>query len=204
VSAHGGLYAIRRSLYRTVPDPAVTDDFAISTTVIEQGYRLVFERAARATEFAVRETRREFRRRVRLMTRGLRGVWLRRRLLNPFQYGFYAVVLFSHKVARRLATVPLLVLAGASVYLAPTAPLYWGAALAQAVFYGVAILGFLLRRIAVGRLKPIYVPFYYCMANSASLVAVVQAARGQRIAFWQPQRQPAALTNAGGPNGGRA
>lgn len=202
VSAHGGLYAIRRSLYRTVSDPAVTDDFAISTAVIEQGYRLVFEGAARATEFAVRETRREFRRRVRLMTRGLRAVWLRRRLLNPFRYGFYAVVLFSHKVARRLATVPLAVLAGASAHLAPTGLLYWGAALAQAVFYGAAIVGFLLRRIAVGRLKPMYVPFYYCMANAASLVAVVQAVRGQRIALWQPQRQPAALTGAGGPSGG--
>ena len=189
VSAHGGLYAVRRSLYRPVLDPAVTDDFAISTTVIEQGYRLVFEGAARATEFAVPEARREFRRRVRLMTRGLRGVWLRRALLNPFRQGFYAVVLFSHKVARRLAPLPLLVLAVASAYLASTAPFYAAAALGQTAFYGLALLGFLLRRVAVGRLKPIYVPFYYCMANVASVIAVVQALRGQRIASWQPQRQ---------------
>jgi hypothetical protein len=92
-------------------------------------------------------------------------------------------------VARRLAPLPLLVLAVASAYLASTAPFYAAAALGQTAFYGLALLGFLLRRVAVGRLKPIYVPFYYCMANVASVIAVVQALRGQRIASWQPQRQ---------------
>src|SRR6185295_12979733 len=92
-------------------DGGVTDDFAISTAVIEEGYRLVFEPEARATEVAIPDAQREFSRRVRLMTRGLRGVILRRRLLNPLAHGFYSVVLFSHKVARRLAPVSLLLLA---------------------------------------------------------------------------------------------
>jgi cellulose synthase/poly-beta-1,6-N-acetylglucosamine synthase-like glycosyltransferase len=191
VSAHGGLYAVRRALYREVDDPAVTDDFAISTGVVEQGYRLVFEPDAHATEFAVPAADREFRRRIRLMTRGLRGVVLRRRLLNPFRYGFYAVVLFSHKVARRLAPVPLVVLAVASAWLAPTHPFYFAAAAGQALFYAAALAGFLLRRSRIGGLKPLYVPFYYCLANVASAVAIVQVLRGQRIALWQPQRQAA-------------
>jgi len=75
------------------------------------------------------------------------------------------------------------------VYLASTAPLYSIAAFAQAAFYALAVVGFLLRRAPAGRLKPVYVPFYYCMANAASAVAVVQAVRGQRIAVWQTQRQ---------------
>lgn len=188
VSAHGGLYALRRELYRPVPDPAVTDDFAISTGAVEQGFRLVFEAEARAMEFAVPEAQREFRRRVRLMTRGLRGVLLRRRLLNPFQYGFYAVVLFSHKVVRRLAPIPLLVLAASSVYLASSGPIYLAAAAGQALFYGMAVIGFILRRTRLGGRKAIYIPFYYCMANAASAVALVQFLLGQRIESWQPQR----------------
>ena len=188
VSAHGGLYALRRELYRVVPDSAVTDDFAISTAVVEQGYRLVFEPEARATEFAVPEAQREFRRRVRLMTRGLRGVLLRRRLLNPYRYGFYAVVLFSHKVVRRMAPVPLVVLAVSSAYLASSGPLFLAAAGGQALFYGVAALGCVLRRARVGGWKPLYIPFYYCMANAASAVALMQFALGKRIESWQPQR----------------
>lgn len=190
VSAHGGLYAIRRGLYLPVIDPAVTDDFAISTAVIEQGYRLVFEPQARAIEFAIPEARREFRRRVRLMTRGLRGVLLRRRLLNPARYGFYSLVLFSHKVVRRLAPLALAAIAAASAYLAPASPIYAALFAAQVAFYALAVAGFVLRRRRVGRLKAIYVPFFYCMANLASAVALIELMRGTRIALWQPQRHP--------------
>jgi cellulose synthase/poly-beta-1,6-N-acetylglucosamine synthase-like glycosyltransferase len=191
VSAHGGWYAIRRHLYLPVPDGAVTDDFAISTAVIEQGYRLVFEPEARATEFAVPEARREFRRRVRLMTRGLRGVVLRRRLLNPFRYGMYSGVLFSHKVVRRLAPLALITAMLSSIVLAPTSRFYAVMLAAQVLFYALAVAGYLLRRTAPGRSKPIYIPFFYCMANIASLLALVQLCRGTRIEHWQPQRHPA-------------
>jgi len=188
VSAHGGLYAIRRELFQSSPDPAVTDDFAISTAVIEQGYRLVFDRAARATEFAVADARHEFRRRVRLMTRGLRGVVMRRKLLNPFRYGFYAVVLFSHKIARRLAPIALVSLGATNAYLASHSSFYQIAAVAQGLFYGLAVVGYLLRRARVGGLKIVWVPFFYCMANVACAAALIQLFRGRRIELWQPQR----------------
>jgi hypothetical protein len=122
------------------------------------------------------------------MTRGLRGVLMRRSLLNPFRYGFYSVTLFSHKVARRLAPVALVLLALASAALWRQHSFYQTAAIAQALFYGVAIAGFLLRGAAVGALKVAYVPFYFCMANAACAVALVQVARGTRIERWQPQR----------------
>ena len=189
VSAHGGLYAVLRRLYMTVTDASVTDDFAISTAVIEQGYRLVFEPDARAVEHTTTEARREMQRRVRLMTRGLRAVCLRRRLLNPFRYGFYAVSLFSHKVLRRLAPIWLMVIALATAVLAGTGdPFFIAAGLAQVAFYGLAIAGGLLRRRRVGHLKPLCVPFYSCMANAASAMALWQFVRGRRISLWQPQR----------------
>ena len=189
VSAHGGLYAIRRVLFRPIPDGAVTDDFAISTAVVVQGYRLVFEPQALATEVAVPESQREFRRRVRLMTRGLRGVFLRRRLLNPLRFGFYSIVLASHKLARRLVPASLAILAVASLAAWPHGRIYQFAVLAQVVFYGMASVGYLLRRSRVGRIRLLYIPFYYCMANVACSVAWVHALRGRRIEVWQPQRQ---------------
>lgn len=189
VSAHGGLYAIRRVLFRPIPDGAVTDAFAISTAVVAKGYRLVFEPDALATEVAVPVSHREFRRRVRLMTRGLRGVFLRRSLLNPLQYGFYSVILASHKVGRRLVPVSLAVLGVASVAAWPHGPIYQLAVLAQTLFYAMAAVGYLLRRSPVGRIKLLYIPFYYCMANVACSIAWVHALRGRRIVVWQPQRQ---------------
>jgi cellulose synthase/poly-beta-1,6-N-acetylglucosamine synthase-like glycosyltransferase len=188
VSAHGGMYAIRRDLYRSVPDPAVTDDFAISTAVVEQGRRLVFESEARSYEVAVAKAGREFQRRIRLMTRGLRALLLRKRLLNPFRYGFYSVALFSHKVLRRFQAVGLLILFASSLALGPSGGLYSSAFVAQVAFYGAAGAGYLLRRTQLGHRTYLYVPFFYCMANAAALLAVAKLMLGERIALWEPQR----------------
>jgi cellulose synthase/poly-beta-1,6-N-acetylglucosamine synthase-like glycosyltransferase len=191
VSAHGGLYAIRRDLYRPLVETAVTDDFAISTGVIVQGRRLVFDAEALAYELAIPEANREFRRKVRLMTRAWRSVALRRALLNPFRHGFYSVVLFSHKVLRRLLPLVLLVLLACSLLLAREGGVYLAAAVGQLLFYALAAFGFLARRARLGMLRAIYVPFYYCLANAAALVALAQFVAGTRIALWEPQRHAA-------------
>ncbi len=196
VAADGAIYAIRRTLYCAPTTAAVTDDFALSTAVIEQGYRLVFEPEACAYEDALPAAEREFWRKVRLMTRGLRGVLLRKRLLNPWRYGFYALVLFSHKVLRRLVPVFLLLLFVTSllVSLLVSLPassggaLYSSAAVAQVLFYALAGAGYVLRRTRVGQKKYLALPFFYCLANAAALVALIQVIRGQHIALWQPQR----------------
>ncbi len=189
VSAHGAIYAVRRGLYRPPASAAVTDDFAISTAVIEQGYRLVFESEAIAYEEPVPAAKREFGRKVRIMNRGLRGVLLRKRLLNPFRYGFYSLVLFSHKVLRRVVPFFLLALLAVSWVISAQHEFYFYAAAAQAFFYIMAGLGYMLRRHRLGRLKFFYIPFFYCLANAAALVAFLKLFAGTRIEFWQPQRQ---------------
>ena len=44
----------------------------------------------------------EYRRKVRTMTRGLETLFYKRQLLNPFRYGWFAWMLFSHKLCRWL------------------------------------------------------------------------------------------------------
>ncbi len=187
VSAHGGLYGIRREYFDVAPDPAVTDDFFISTGVVTRHKRLVFEPRATAYEFAVAKADREFSRRVRLMTRGLRSLYMRRELLNPFRHGFYALALFSRKLLRRVIPVLLVVLYVSSIALGAT-PFFRWAAILQTVFYLVALAGWVLRGTRIGQSKLLYVPFFFCMANLASLIALVRFLRGERIVSWKPQR----------------
>jgi cellulose synthase/poly-beta-1,6-N-acetylglucosamine synthase-like glycosyltransferase len=188
VSAHGGIYAVRRELFRPVEDPGVTDDFAISTAVVDQGKRLVFEPEAIAWERPMSEGSIEFHRRVRLMTRGVRSVLLRRRLLDPFHHGFYAVALFSRKVLRRVLPLSFPVLLVSSLALAAQGPFFAGLAAAQVGLVGLAGMGWLMRREAVGRSVVLYAPLYFLLANLASLAALWNVARGVRIERWAPQR----------------
>jgi len=188
LSAHGGLYAIRRRLYSSPPDGGVTDDFYISTGVVEAGYRLVFEPDARAYERPVAGSGGEFGRRIRLTTRGIRSLALRAGLLAPGRYGFYSVALASRKVLRRIVPVFLLGLLPSSAVLASSGAVYALALGTQVGFYALALAGGLLRSRPAGRWKALYVPFFFCLANAASIVAVARFLRGDRIEMWVPQR----------------
>jgi cellulose synthase/poly-beta-1,6-N-acetylglucosamine synthase-like glycosyltransferase len=117
VSATGAIYALRRDLVPTIV-AGVTDDFYTSTAVVERGYRLVFAPDAIAYEPPSKSANREYGRKVRIMSRGFRGVAARRSLLDPKRTGFYALQLAWHKLARRMMAGPLLFMAVASATLA--------------------------------------------------------------------------------------
>jgi cellulose synthase/poly-beta-1,6-N-acetylglucosamine synthase-like glycosyltransferase len=186
-SATGAIYAIRASLFQPVP-PGVTDDFVISTRVVAAGSRLVFRPDAAAYEPVAPASDAEFRRKVRVITRGLRGIWEMRMLLDPRRYGFYALQLLSHKVLRRLAVFPLLVLFAASLALWNESALYRAAAVAQLALYGAGALVALLDARTRTRLPKIAsLPFYFCLVNTASLLAVANVVRGRRIDQWSPR-----------------
>jgi hypothetical protein len=191
-------------LFRGVP-VGVTDDFATSTDVIVQGYRLVFAPDAVAYEPVAGTGGLEFGRKVRVITRGLRGVLVvRRELLNPFRYGFYAFQLFSHKVLRRLVVFPLLVLLLVSPLLWNQGLIYQAATIGQLVVYGCAALGLLLRNTSIGMLKIFTIPFFFCMVNIASLIAALNLIRGHRIDFWEPQRHDGSAAGSNGEPGAQA
>jgi hypothetical protein len=167
----------------------VTDDFTISTGVIAQGYRLVFAPDAIAHEPAASSSELEFGRKVRVISRGLRAVMVRRELLNPFRYGFYALQLFSHKVLRRLVVFPLLALLASSPFLWREGVFYRAVTLVQVAFYGLGVSGLWLGRTRLGRRKIFTFPFYFCMVNAASLLATLNMLQGRQIVLWEPQRQ---------------
>jgi cellulose synthase/poly-beta-1,6-N-acetylglucosamine synthase-like glycosyltransferase len=189
ISATGAIYAIRRSLFEPVVE-GVTDDFYTSTSVIARGYRLVFAPDAIAYEAVAGTSRSEFGRKVRVITRGLRGVFsARRQLLNPFRYGFYAVQLFSHKALRRLVVFLLLLLLLVNPFLWNDGWFYRLTMLGQLGFYGLGLLGYLLDGTRLGRLKFLTIPFYFCLVNYAVLLAALNIMRGQQIKRWEPQRK---------------
>ncbi len=188
ISATGAIYALRRELFRPVPD-GVTDDFVTSTLAIAAGRRLIFEPAAVALEPVAGSSRREYRRKVRIMTRGLRGVAVARGLLDPRRHGFYALQLLTHKVLRRLMAVPLLVIAATSLALWGDGSLYRLATIAQLGVYGLGAGGLALGDRPAGRRPWFALPAFFCLVNIASLHALANLLTGRRIDRWQPARR---------------
>lgn len=185
VSATGAIYAVRRSLYEPPPADA-TDDFMVSTGVVARGRRLVFAADAVAVEPPADARGGEFRRKVRVITRGLRAVGYRRALLDPFQHGAYAVELLLHKLWRRLTWIPLVVLIVA-------APACWNAGgalavLAAAVVGLVCVGGLGLAWPALTRAKPVALAAYFVLVQAACARAAFDVLRGRRVSHWDPER----------------
>lgn len=187
LAATGAIYAIRRSLFQPIPD-GVSDDLFTSTGVIAQRYRLVFAPEAIAYEPVAATSQVEFGRKVRVIIRSWKAFSFRRELFNPFRYKFYAIQLFSHKILRYLVVFPLLLLFLVSPFLWKAGFIYQLATIAQVVFYSCALVGFLFNGNSLGRKKIFTIPFYFCMVNAASLVAVIHVLRGHQIKHWEPQR----------------
>ena len=185
--AAGSLYAIRSSLFTPVPT-TVTDDFYSAMQVVSSHHRLIFEPRAVSFGPVASTAQAEFRRKVRMITRGLHGVWLMRHLLNPFLYGFFAIQLFTHKVLRRLVVIPLILLAVSAPLLWQAGWLYQAAAILQFAFHSCALAGYVLQNTRLGQSKFLGIPFHFDLVYYASLMAIFNNLRGNQFATWKPER----------------
>ncbi len=187
VSATGALYAVRRHLIEEVP-PDVTDDFFISTGVVAAGRRLVYEPRAVAWEDPSGSPASEYRRKVRIITRGLTGVRRRRALLNPGRHGHYAVVLLIHKVLRRLMFVPLSTGAIGMFLLRNIHPVVRLATWSGVAAGAAAALAIRYPESALARFKPIRLLSHFIVVNVAAAHAVVNVFRSRGFSVWDPER----------------
>lgn len=190
IAATGAIYAIRRQFFKPLTR-GVSDDATNSYRVIIQGFRLVFEPRAVAYEHVGPSESAEFRRKVRVCVKALTDMEEASVLLNPFRYGFYSLQLFSHKVLRWLAPWPLMLLLVTSFLLWGMGPFYELAALAQSACYGFALLTFVFRKqhfVSRPLIRPLTLPFFFCLGNLALLLGQIQFLRGQRIDYWEVRR----------------
>jgi hypothetical protein len=176
---------VRKQLYQPMRADQLPD-FVLPLTVVEQGYRVVFEPDAVLTEETLTTESSEYRMRVRVTLRALWALWDKRALLNPLRSGLFAWQLWSHKLLRYLSFLPL---AGALVlnwFLLSAGPIYVLAAACQ-IGFGLFVLATVagpraLARSALGRYC-----FYFALLNWASAVAFLRFLRGEKQVLWQPR-----------------
>ncbi len=182
----GCIYSLRKNLYVPLPHEIISD-LVEPLTILDQGYRIVFEPEALALEETAGNAKQEFRMRVRVIVRGMNGMLFMRRLLNPLRYPFVALQLYSHKVLRWLVPLFALCALGANIVLAWDHAFYRWLLAAHAGFYACAAFGWVLDKRHVRTLL-FSLPLYFCVVNLASLVSMCMVLRGRKIVTWQTQR----------------
>ena len=169
VGADGGIDAVRRELYLPMRADQLPD-FVLPLSVVEQGRRVVYEAEAVLYEPALSRAADEFRMRVRVSLRALWAIYDKRRLLNPFRFPLFAWQLFSHKVMRYTAFVPLGVLFVLSG-LAAFSDSHWRLLfLFEFLGLAMAVSGHLLKDLP-GFASKLLAPYYFLILNVACFIA---------------------------------
>lgn len=185
IGVNGGVDAMRRALYNDVPDDQITD-FVLPLQVIVAGSRVVYDPSARSSEEANEELGSEFRMRVRVALRAMRGLWYMRRVLNPLRYPLAAFCVMSHKVVRYLTFVFLIVAFATSSVLALRSPGF-------RLLWQLEVLALALAALGLMRGLPSFVrrmtglASYFLVTNVAFAVATVRFLRGDAMATWRPR-----------------
>jgi cellulose synthase/poly-beta-1,6-N-acetylglucosamine synthase-like glycosyltransferase len=182
VGGDGAIYAIRRVLWRPLPDAAISD-FLNPLQIVADGWRGVYEPAAVCFEETAGQLQGEFRRRVRIVSRSWRAVFQAAHALNPFRVGWFAWQLVSHKLLRWLT--PLFGLAAVTA----------GVLLAMPVVRQrprdtvLPLLGLVLLicATAAGR-RAIRIGLYGMVLSAAALVGIIKGTLGRVSGTWTPPR----------------
>ena len=191
VGANGSIYAVRRDSYVEIGEDLISD-FVEPLALVERGHRVVYEPDAISLEDASTTHGVEFRRKVRILTRSIKGLLAMRTLLNPLRYGVFSLQLFMHKLARYF--VPLFLLLGAAALTGLAAggqyrPLFF---FALGGVIGALVVGPRAQSLKGGFILRIFhLIYYYLMVNYAVILAWLNIVRGTKMTVWVPDRKQA-------------
>jgi cellulose synthase/poly-beta-1,6-N-acetylglucosamine synthase-like glycosyltransferase len=186
VGGDGAIYAIRRPLWRTLPEDAI-NDFLNPLQIVEAGWRGVYEPEAVCYEETSGRFKSEYKRRVRIVSRSWRAVFQAAGVLNPFRVGLFSWCLLSHKLLRWNTGVFAASAAVAAVTLLVESILRWPAPTLAATGAAAAVLA-LTRQ---GR-RVVAMAAYFVVINAASLVGVVKGTFGRVSGVWSTPREQSA------------
>ena len=189
IGVSGCLYAVRRSNYARIALD-MSSDFVIATEIHLQGMRTVYDAEAVSTENTNKRGKDEFRMRVRVIEQTMSALGRYRKTLNPFKHGLYALQMISHKVMRYSAPLFMVTLFVSNLFLINESGFHLVTFLAQSLFYVAALAGWICARAGL-RIGPLALPYYFALANAASVVAFAKFMRGEAHVTWEPLRETA-------------
>lgn len=165
IGATGAIYAIRRELWRELPEGTILDDVYTPMQIALAGWRVIFEPGAIAYDVA--EPGREFYRKVRTLAGNYQLCLIMPRLLMPNRLFFQ---FWSHKLSRLIVPIllPITFAANMAIIASEPEPFYQLSMIAQVFFYGAVALG----RLTGGRPRLAGLAYSFSMMQLAALVGM--------------------------------
>lgn len=181
LGGNGANYAIRSSLVESIPtERPVTDDLFMTLSIINKGYKLVYENESVAVEFVSSKLKDEFNRKVRISSTNFQTIsYFKKLLYNPL----VSYVYISHKIIRWIFPIIMFLIFILNIFIYQFHYLFTYTLALQFIFYFVSIVGGILSLMRV-RVKIFSFPFYFLISNLALFWGLVKYLRRQHSAIW--------------------
>ena len=183
IGADGAMYAIKKSLFTTLPRDTSVDDFLISMLIVLQGYRIAYEPRAFSCEAAGRSLAEELKRKVRIAAgnyynlRYLQGLW---------GWNLLSYLFISHKLLRWASPFIFIALT-LCLFVQAFNPVYaWLLALLLAS-YGIAALGYCCEQQLL-KYRVISLITHFYLAVYAQFCGWIKYCKGTQKAIWDTIR----------------
>jgi len=191
VGAAGELFSIRTALYQPVESDTIIDDHMIAMRIAEQGYVIAYEPKAYAMETASANTAEELKRKIRIAAGGIQSIVRLKKAANPFNYPLLTFQYLSHRVLRWTVT-PFLMIAVLILNILIVAKydilFYLLMLAAQFLFYGLSLAGLIFEQRNI-RIKPFFIPYYFCLMNYAVVAGMIRYAQKNQSAAWEKSKR---------------
>ncbi len=187
IGANGGIYALKKSLYRSIPEKnTIMDDFFITIQVLMQNMQAVYEPLAIGSEETSIDIYGEFKRKVRIGQANFNSLKTYIALLNP-KYGLAAYGFFSHKFLRWFGPVLMAIIFLSNIALlnSPSySTLFRFLAAGQCLFYTAALFGYIANEKKWLVSFIFTFPFYFTCMNIALFYGMVKSILGTEGGMW--------------------
>ena len=186
MGAFGGCYAVRKELVPIVPRNFIVDDFFITLSVIDQGYKAINDLEASCYEDVSNNIWEEYRRKVRIGTGNWQNLWhFKKWMLQPWSAKWFTFK--SHKLLRWIGPAFFLLLFVSSCWLV-SIPFYKYAFIIQSVVILLIVIDFLLKGIGL-HVKPLRALSHFVLMNIALVMGFFKFLLGVRTNIWRPTKR---------------
>jgi cellulose synthase/poly-beta-1,6-N-acetylglucosamine synthase-like glycosyltransferase len=188
VGAAGELFSIRSGLFTDHNDEVILDDFMLSMSVCLQGYKIVYESGAFASEMPSVSLAEEEKRKVRISAGAYQSIGLLSGKIDLVKHPLLAFQYFSRRLLRWIfCPWMLVILFIMNAILAghhPGIDLFDWTFYTQCLFYLLAVMGwyFLSRGKKTGMLA---IPFYFLFMNYCLVKGFFRFLRGDQSSNWE-------------------
>ncbi len=183
VGLSGSCFAVRKEVCRGWRTD-IPSDFAALIQAKRLGFHGVSAEDVICSYSAVKTEEEEYGRKVRTVLRGITTFISCREMLNPFKYGAFSWQLFSHKLARWLVPIFILISAIGLLVLAGQGGIWSGLFFCGVVFISLAVVGYL--RPAMRGFLIVKIPLFFLVTNMGIGAAWIRYFRGERSVAWNP------------------